>query len=492
MRVDSPKEHAMPRQPFAAIATLVAAIGVHAQDAPQPLDNPLPAPIAKGDIVVAAVPFVRAPMTADTAKPVGTNNAHARLQYMKPIPDGSGRLVFSDLRGVLYITDEAGRQPSVYLDLRTADVGFYNTAFPNESGLLGFAFHPEFGMAGKPGFGKLYTAASSEPADGPEAPAGVRKLVTYLSGQNQESEIREWTTADPAADAFQGASRGLLRVSQFSPTHNVATIAFNPAALPGSTDFGMLYACLGDGGGANDPHENGQNPGTLLATIIRIDPLGGSSARPYGIPSDNPFAGGDGGAPEVWAYGLRHAQHFSWDSSGRMFINDIGQDMVEEVNIGVAGGNYGWRVREGTFATGYGIGAMQIGPVFARPEAEAEDFIYPVAEYDHDEGYAIGSGYAYEGDGIPALKGKYVFADITTGRVFTIDTDELTPGDPATIEELRLSFEGEERTLLDVAGFENTYHGDLRADLRLGIDSAGELYLLTKGDGWIRKLVATP
>ena len=113
-----------------------------------------------------------------------------------------------------------------------------------------------------------------------------------------------------------------------------------------------------------------------------------------------------------------------------------------------------------------------------------------MAQYDHGEGYAIGSGYVYQGDAIDALKGKYVFADITLGRLFLIDTDGLEPGNPADIEELRLVFDGEERDLLEVAGFDNTYHGDMRADLRLGIDADGEIYLLTKGDGWVRKLVA--
>ena len=116
--------------------------------------------------------------------------------------------------------------------------------------------------------------------------------------------------------------------------------------------------------------------------------------------------------------------------------------------------------------------------------------MYPVAQYDHDEGYAIGSGFVYRGAAIPALQGRYVFADITRGRVFTIGTNALRPGHPVPIEELRLNIEGEERALLDVVGFGNTYHGGVRADLRLGLDAAGELYLLTKGDGWIRKLVA--
>ena len=283
--------------------------------------------------------------------------------------------------------------------------------------------------------------------------------------------------------------RELLRVPQFAPTHNVGTLAFNPTAAEGTPDYGMLYICLGDGGGANDPHENGQDPSTLLAAIIRIDPLGGEGDAAYGIPADNPFADGVDAAPEVWAYGLRHAQHFSWGPDGRMYINDIGQDQVEEVNLGVPGGNYGWRIREGMFATAYGRGTMRLGQVYALPEEDGP-YVYPVAQYDHGEGYAIGGGYAYGGEAVPALRGKYVFADITRGRLFLIDTDGLEPGNPAPIEELRLLFDGEERDLIDVAGFANTYHGGVRADLRLGIDAAGEIYLLTKGDGWIRKLVA--
>ena len=455
-------------------------------DEPTPLADPIAATIEKGDIRVAVVPFVRAPMTTDPAQPVGTNKAHARLQYLKPIPDGSGRVMFSDVRGLLYVASSDGSSMSTYLDLRTRNVDFFNVAFPNESGLLGFAFHPDFANAGKPGFGKLYVGFSGAKKAVGDAPANP--LMTYISG-HQESVISEWTTTDPSADVFEGTMRELLRVPQFSPTHNVGTLAFNPTAAEGSSDYGMLYACLGDGGGANDPHEHGQNPATLLGAIIRIDPLGGQGEAPYGIPGDNPFLDNSDATPELWAYGLRHPQHFSWGPDGRLYINDIGQDQVEEVNLGIAGGNYGWRIREGTFATAYGLGTMRIGQVYPLPENDGP-FVYPVAQYDHGEGYAIGSGYVYQGDAIDALKGKYVFADITLGRLFVIDTDGLEPGNPAEIEELRLVFDGEERDLLEVAGFDNTYHGDMRADLRLGIDADGELYLLTKGDGWVRKLVA--
>ena len=482
MPIETPKSATALTLTFAL--ALALALPAHAEE-PSPLADPIGPVIEKGDIRVSVEPFVRAPMTTDPAQPVGTNAAHARLQYLKPIPDGSGRVAFSDVRGLLYVASADGSSVSTYLDLRTRDVDFFNVAFPNESGLLGFAFHPDFGNPGTAGYGKLYIGFSGARKSAADAPANP--LMAYISG-HQESVISEWTAADPSADVFAGTMRELLRVPQFSPTHNVGTLAFNPTAAAGSPDYGMLYACLGDGGGANDPHEHGQNRGTLLGSIIRIDPLGGGEDAPYGIPADNPFTDDADAVPELWAYGLRHAQHFSWGPDGRLYINDIGQDQVEEVNLGVAGANYGWRVREGTFATAYGLGTLRIGQVYDLP-ADDGAFEYPVAQYDHGEGYAIGSGYAYSGTRIDALKGKYVFGDITRGRLFAIDTAGLAPGNPAPVEEVRLLFDGEERDLLDVAGFANTYHGGMRADLRLGEDAEGELYLLTKGDGWIRKLV---
>lgn len=477
-----------------AAALLVGAVAAFAEEGPQPLPNPLPDAIPQGDIVVAAVPFVRAPETSDPAKPVGTNDAYARIQYLMPIPDGSGRLVFNDLRGFLYATDASGADPVVYLDLNAQDVDFYNASYPNETGLMGFAFHPEFAEEGKPGYGKFYTAFTAVPAGfGSNIDdAALGQLMFYVSGQDQGDVIREWTATDPAADVFEGTSREIFRNAQFAVTHNIGTIAFNPYANEDSPDHGLLYASIGDGGSANDPEDNGQDLATPLGTILRIDPLKSGEDRAYGIPADNPFVDRAGAAPEIWAYGIRHAQHFSWDEDGRMFINDIGQDQLEEINLGIPGGNYGWRLREGTFATAFGVEAAGIGNVFPLPPTDEELFVYPVAQYDHDEGYAIGSGFVYRGVGIPSLRGRYVFADITRGRIFTIATDALRPGHPTPIEELRLTFDGEERALLDLVGFGNTYHGGVRADLRLGLDAAGELYLLTKGDGWIRKLVAVP
>ena len=463
-----------------AALVLAACAPANAQDA---VEDPLPAPIVKGDLAVAAVPFVRAPRTTDQARPAATNSAYARIQYLLPVPDGSGRLAFNDVRGMLYLTDAAGSTPTLFLDHRMQDVDFYSHAFPNEAGLLGFAFHPQFGMAGTPGYGKFYTGFSA---------SGRSGVADYAeeAGNAQESVVREWTVANPAANAFAGTSREVLRIGQFAANHNIGTIAFNPAAAPGSADYGLLYICYGDGGGAHDPRDNGQKLATPLGAIARIDPLGGGAERAYGIPADNPLVGRRNAAPEIWAYGLRHPQQFSWDVDGRMFIGDIGQDFIEEVNIGVAGGNYGWRLREGRFATAHAVDASAFGPVYPPPETDPEPFIYPVAQYDHDEGFAIGGGFVYRADGIAALRGKYVFTEMPRGRLFAIDAANPEADD---IEEVRIFIDGVERDLVDVAGFPDTYHVPeyrMRVDARLGIDAEGELYLLTKGDGWIRKLIA--
>ncbi|MCH8142910.1 MAG: PQQ-dependent sugar dehydrogenase [Proteobacteria bacterium] len=463
-----------------------------AGEAPVALENPIPEKIQQGDIVVRAVPFLQVPRTQDPhdrsiiqegiSIPLHSSKAYARLQYMLPIRDGSGRLAISDIRGLLYVTDSGGKRLSTYLDLRISTKNL-SDVFPNETGLLGFAFHPDFANEGKAGYGKLYTAYSAT-SDGDPA--------TYLEAEtlSHYSVIREWTTSDPGADTFTGTSREIFRVGQFAQSHNIATLSFNPYVREGSPDYGLLFVSMGDGGSAYDPNDYGQSLQEPLGAILRIDPLPADSSRKYGIPQDNPFIGRKKVAPEIWAYGLRHPQQFSFDTDGRMFINDIGQNHIEEVNIGEPGANYGWRTREGTFASGYGLGIGISGFVFNEP-ANNVSFVDPIAEYDHDEGNAIGSGFVYRGQDIPALQGKYVAADIVQGRLFYFDVGDVQPGRPAQLKELRIHINGAEQPLLRAVGYENSYdRNTLRADLRLGIDDAGELYLLTKGDGWIRKLAA--
>lgn len=453
--------------------------------APQPVKDPIPKKISKGDIAVAVRDFVRVPKTEDSAKPAGANNAYARIQYLLPARDGSGRLFINDTRGVLYVTDATGKPPAVYLDLRKQDVGFDDSFFPNEAGIAGFAFHPEFAKKGRPGYGKLYTAYSTRADTG-------KANYRDDDAANHESVIREWTATDPSANTFTGTSREIFRIGQFAENHNIGTIAFNPNAKePTHSDFGNLYVCLGDGGGANDPRNNGQGRAEPLGSIMRIAPLPAGKDRAYSIPADNPFHDQPGVAPEIWAYGLRHPQQFSWDTAGdgKMLITEFGQSNVEEINLGVAGANYGWQLREGTFATAFAIkGDKTEDKVYQISEKDDPSFVYPVAQYDHDEGKGVASGFVYRGKRVPQLVGKYVFADLVRGRIFYVDANKLKLGSQAEIQELRLMFDGKEKPLIDVAGYPNTYERGQRADLRLGIDDTGEIYLLTKGDGWVRTL----
>lgn len=470
----------MKREALLGVVCLSAVgLALAAESLPEALSDPIPASIPKGDITVVAQEFLRLPQTLDSSDVPLTNAAYARLQSMQPIPDASGRLVVNDLRGVLYIYDEAANTLDAFLDIRGAGIGFDDSMFPNETGLAGFAFHPQFSQAGRPGYGKFYTAYSASSDSG---------VANYLDDEadNHESVIREWTAVDASANVFSGTSREIFRIGQFAQNHNIGTLAFNYAARPGDSDYGLLFASLGDGGGANDPSQHGQSLATPMSSIMRIDPLNSMGRSRYAIPDDNPFVGRDGVAPEIWAYGLRHPQHFSFDSDGTMYIADIGQNQIEEINVGMKGANYGWRLREGQFATAFGIGNVRPNPVYPRP-ADSEEFSYPLLQFDHDEGNAVSSVFVYRGSGIEALRGKIVFTDMVTGRVFYADAQADAP---QPIRELRIRLAGMEVNIAEAVGLPNTYGGGRRADLRLGIDAAGELYLVTKGDGWIRKLVA--
>lgn len=466
-----------------SIACLCCVNSVFAAEVlPQALADPIPEKIQLGNITVTAQEFLRVPQTLDSSSVPQTNDAYARIQYMQPIPDGSGRLVINELRGVLYIYNEAENTLDVFLDIRDAGVGFDDSMFPNETGLAGFAFHPQFAQQNRPGYGKFYTAFSASSDSG---------VADYLedNSENHESVIREWTATDATASVFVGTSREIFRIGQFAQNHNIGTLAFNYSATPRDADYGLLFASLGDGGAANDPDENGQSLSTPMSSIIRIDPLNSNRGSSYGIPEDNPFVNRAGAAPEIWLYGLRHPQHFSFDSDGTMYIADIGQNQIEEINIGVAAANFGWRLREGMFATAFGIGNVRANPVYPKP-ADIEEYTYPVLQFDHDEGNAVSSVFVYRGKGIPELSSKVVFTDMVSGRIFYADSNGLQAGNLGFIQELGIRIDGSVQNIADAVGFPNTYSRGNRAGLRLGIDAEGELYLLTKGDGWIRKLIA--
>jgi glucose/arabinose dehydrogenase len=198
--------------------------------------------------------------------------------------------------------------------------------------------------------------------------------------------------------------RTILTQEQPFPNHNGGDLAFGPD--------GMLYIGLGDGGSGGDPFGNGQDLGTLLGKLLRIDPTGGD---PYGVPPDNPFVDDSSARPEIWAYGLRNPWRFSFDAeTGDLWIGDVGQSEREEIDFTAAGdsagANYGWSIMEAR--------ERYSG------EDEPDDHIPPVYDYETDEDRcSVTGGYVYRGSAIPALVGRYVFSDYCEGDIRALEVD---------------------------------------------------------------------
>ncbi|NES70130.1 MAG: PQQ-dependent sugar dehydrogenase, partial [Okeania sp. SIO2D1] len=411
--------------------------------------------------------------------------------------DGSGRLFVNDMRGNLYII--VNGTATVYLNLRKAICGdlTYETV---QQGFAYFAFHRDFATNGL-----FYTVTSELKTSGiPDFPVTkpIFDAKKNMIASSHHDVIREWHSLDPASNTFVGTSREILRLEEPYPDHNVGQLGFNPNAKPGDNDYGLLYIAVADGGSDGfpvsdtDPLDTGQDLGTPLGKILRIDPLGNNSKNgQYGIPRNNPFASDDNPRTlgEIWAYGLRNPHRFSWDTGGesKMLIADTGQAFIEEVNLGIEGANYGWDQREGTWV----IEEDNENVLFPLPKNDsAYGYTYPVAQYDHDippgtkgfYGIAIAGGYVYRGTAIPELIGQYIFADFGhDGRFFIVPVDELINGQQATLKELKF-FDGDrEASFLEIIGKK-------RSDVRFGVDEEGEIYVTSKQDGKVRRLIPTP
>lgn len=442
--------------------------------------DPVPTPIAAGTKVRIDL-FTRAPVSKF---PVD-DGYYTRIQSLQSVPNQGGRLFVTDTRGLISVVGADGASPRAWLDIKTVLPGFSNATSTTQTGLMSVAFHPNFaGDRDQPGYGVFYTVDTS-------APTGTATLSGKGAGIDHDNVIHEFRVANPAAATPTILSqREVLRVGQPLTDHGAGTIAFNPSAAPGSPDYGKLYIGFGDGGGMGDPYANAQDQRSPFGKILRIDPAEGRDGEAYTIPSDNPNAGSATALGEVWASGLRNPQHFSWDkATGRMLISDIGQSQLEEVNVGRAGANYGWPLREGTFARGTD---WWDGNVYDTP-ANPGTFVDPVAQFDHEEiarsgefGFsAISGAFAYAGSAIPELSGMVVLSELVSGRLFYYDPLETDGLIAATLYELGLKFDGLDTTMVELAG--NPYAGG-RVDLRLGIDGNGELYLLSKFNGDIFRL----
>ncbi len=400
--------------------------------------------------VFALLPFTAfAGIPPVTLKPVVTNQFNAPTTITNA-GDGSGRLFICEQRGRVRIFQNGMLLPAPFLDIRGKLVA--ERAGFDERGLIGLAFHPGYGNSLSPGYRRFYVFYSAPSPNAPGTAADPVDCRTTVS--EYRVSLADPNVADPLSE------RILLTFDKPQFNHNGGQLEFGPD--------GLLYLATGDGGSSNDNNAghtggsaarptnnlgNSQDKTRLLGKILRIDPLGNNgSGGQYGIPAGNPFVGAGGGVrEEIFAYGLRNPWRFSFDTgpggTGRFFVADVGQGQVEEVNIVTSGNNYGWRNREGTFVPSFSIDAP----------APGVPLIDPIAQYAHP-GVTIGSpalpqlgisitgGYVYRGSAIPALQGKYIFADYssstslargvmlgleeTAPNVWALSTLALTNGSP--------------------------------------------------------------
>ncbi|MFQ5922674.1 MAG: PQQ-dependent sugar dehydrogenase [Anaerolineales bacterium] len=279
---------------------------------------------------------------------------------------GDSRLFVVEQRGVIRVLQDGAVLQEPFLDIRDR---VNSSAF--EQGLLGLAFDPEFARTGH--FYVDYTAAGGDT---------VISRFTATLGEAQ---------TNPTTEAM------LLRIDQPFSNHNGGDLHFGPDSL--------LYIGTGDGGSANDPHGNGQNPDTLLGKLLRIRV---GEAEPYAIPGDNPFAAG-GGRPEIWMYGLRNPWRFSFDSlTGDLYIGDVGQNSWEEIDFLAAGSpggaNFGWNHREGMHP-------------FASQRTEG--LVDPIAEYANaGSACSVTGGVVVRDPELPAWQGVYLYGDYCSGGVW--------------------------------------------------------------------------
>jgi glucose/arabinose dehydrogenase len=374
--------------------------------------------------------------TSPSPTPTPTSASCAAGPPVSGIPVMTARLLVSGLRQPLdlqaapgdaerlYVVEQGGRirvvrngqlQAAAFLDVAS------RISAGGERGLLGLAFHPQFATSRR--FFVNYTNSAGH---------------TYIS----EFRASSADAADPASE------RLLLEVAQPFANHNGGGLAFDAS--------GRLLIALGDGGSGGDPQNNGQRLDTLLGKIVRIDVDAGS---PYGIPADNPFLARPGARGEIWAYGLRNPFKIAFDRpSGDLYIGDVGQNRVEEVDVGLAsrrgGENYGWRVSEGSQCFNPASGCDRTGQTA------------PAYEYGHGGGCSVTGGVVYRGCRVPALAGTYFFGDFCSGLVRSF---RLVGGQATELRDWTSSTRG--------VGSPSSF----------GLDAAGELYIVDY-DGEVYRL----
>ena len=404
-----------------------------------------------------------------TANPSDDKIPLARINQMRVLPGRKERSFIEDLRGKLY--ELKGSQLTEIMDISQQRPAFISVP-GYATGFGSFAFHPNFYKNGL-----FYTIHSEKARSAPSDFAYADSIPVLL-----QCVLTEWKINDPKSGTFEGTSRELMRLDMPSVVHSMQEIVFNPLSRPKDSDYGLLYLTIGDGGSPQAGYSILCNTNTQIrASVLRIDPQGNNSKNgKYGIPSINPFAkdNDDKTLGEIFARGFRNPNRVEWSPEGKMLVTDIGLNSVEELNLVEAGADYGWPRREGTFFLNDKGKMDKVYPL--QPDESNFKFVYPIAQFDHDEGNAISGGYVYEGN-IGQLKNKYIFGDVTTGRVFYLNKEEIQSGKEARILEFDLLFNGVSSTFRDITA-------SRRADLRFGLGANKQFYLFTKTDGKIWKV----
>ena len=487
--------------------------------------------------------YVQMPITAD---PNGDNTRAqlARVNFMRDEPGGR-RFFINDLNGPLYILDKASKRFTTYLDfngLAGRPGLFQKYTFERNfaTGLINVVFDPDY-----PRNGVFYTIHMEDPttAAPAEPKAGVvpgldlsgyrttPAVVTPTSPGatiNRENVVIEWTDRDIRNSTFEGTARELLRLQLPAPIHPLGDLTFNPAARRGDPDWRVMYLGVGDAGTGEQKDIRRLNPqrlDVLVGKILRIVPdLREHAATStisengrYRIPNDNPFVSIAGARKEIWSAGLRNPHRLIWDTdpalprAPRLIAFNIGLTAWETVVIVKKGANYGYPLREGTQAM-TPSGMLPV-PADDTIPVQVTDTVthgtvkptYPVIQYPHmagSGGDAIAGGFVYRGKQLPALRGKLVFGDITTARIWYAefaDVLEADDGNPATIAPVYEMDSGLRRLVEetfrarggkgDALPGTAAVSGRGRVDMRFAVDNDGAIYILTKSDGMIRRLV---
>ena len=543
-------------------------------------------PIAKDGTVVLLENYATVPFSARggsiTNFGPGTNftDQLSRPNFLVSEPTNAPlsatRFFVPDLNRSLFILDKDTRTFTNYINFQSVFPRFYN-AGGFAGGLVTVAFDPEYATNG------LFYTVHVERGTGDETPTNANLPALDLAGYTTTPAITapapatrpltytnvlvEWKDANINNATFEGTAREIMRIAQNDRIHPMGDLLFNPLAKPGDSDYRNLYIAIGDGSAGEylATRTTPQRLDAVQGKILRITPdlnlrpadeLGanGRYRIPTSGPDPNPFVAVSlpNLKKEIFAYGFRNPHRISWDPIANVLLcDDIGLHSYEELNIVHKGGNFGYSEREGTqqlfvgdtSATGftgdwYDIPFTNDDTLAVAGLAQVVTPLYPVALYSHTnatasgtgEGDAISSGDVYRGSLMPQLIGKYIFGDITTGRIFYCDLNELMATDdgvrtnPATIHEIQIMFDSPydapdmgitNRRFFDVVS--ETYHarggnnsvflpgdaavtalkdrdgvlyGGGRADTRIVTGRDGELYVISKSDGAIRKMTA--